>query len=470
MRPTDEAPSSASEAEDGGTAVAAAAASGPPPPLEQLERAAEELEAEIRGKAAELGRLKERIEAARSARGETDAASSAAAAGRKRKVEEEEDDDDAAVCVVCDENDDDARATKAKKRRRPRTTDPHNKPKPMEHPTRKYVYQCILDGCPNEAMGGGGGYCYSHGGGRYKKRKGPRPTCSVDGCDRKVRKAGLCCVHGEPRPSTPCRVEGCARMAITLRDGVCIKHGAKVKRYFCAREGCDKQVARWDVCFKHGAKCKDFPSSRVCDSSISERRETRISLPFFLFPVAKPKPVPRLRQGVPTKTMPRAGGAAGRTVRLVRGGERQNQARKKGTGKERESLGRVAISLGQAGVVGAGEGAGGADHGHGHLTKYGHNTLRKARGNPRSFHFAQNIVKCSDAVHNNCLRSGGEDRPFAADISPLFSHSFGLQLWADERNNPCYCTHRPTQLQRRCWNYRPLPDIDFLLGCFLGVV
>jgi hypothetical protein len=37
---------------------------------------------------------------------------------------------------------------------------------------------------------------------------------------------------------------------------VCIKHGAKVKKYTCSHEGCTNYARRGGVCVRHGAKVK----------------------------------------------------------------------------------------------------------------------------------------------------------------------------------------------------------------------
>lgn len=38
----------------------------------------------------------------------------------------------------------------------------------------------------------------------------------------------------------------------SLKGGVCVNHGAKLKR--CSHEGCTKQVVKGGVCWTHGAK------------------------------------------------------------------------------------------------------------------------------------------------------------------------------------------------------------------------
>ena len=40
----------------------------------------------------------------------------------------------------------------------------------------------------------------------------------------------------------------------TMKGGVCVKHGAKVK--LCSSEGCTNQVIKGGVCIRHGAKVK----------------------------------------------------------------------------------------------------------------------------------------------------------------------------------------------------------------------
>jgi len=52
--------------------------------------------------------------------------------------------------------------------------------------------------------------------------------------------------------SCECSFDACTNNAVN--GGVCVRHGAKVKR--CSREGCTNQVQKGGVCVRHGAKVK----------------------------------------------------------------------------------------------------------------------------------------------------------------------------------------------------------------------
>jgi hypothetical protein len=60
---------------------------------------------------------------------------------------------------------------------------------------------------------------------RHDKERGARKRkyCSQNGCDNQI-----------------------------VQGGVCVKHGARVKR--CNQNGCDNQVLQGGVCVKHGAR------------------------------------------------------------------------------------------------------------------------------------------------------------------------------------------------------------------------
>ena len=64
---------------------------------------------------------------------------------------------------------------------------------------------------------------------KYKK------ICSADGCTNQVVNGGVCIKHGAKVKR--CSKEGCTNYAIN--GGVCRRHGAKLKR--CSKEGCAKE-------------------------------------------------------------------------------------------------------------------------------------------------------------------------------------------------------------------------------------
>jgi hypothetical protein len=108
----------------------------------------------------------------------------------------------------------------------------------------KYKKKCSVEGCTNIIVRGG--VCVRHGA-KVKKR---RYECSSNGCTNLAQKGGVCRRHGAKHKR--CSSEGCTN--VVVKGGVCIKHGAKVKR--CDHEGCLNQAQKGGVCMKHGAKKK----------------------------------------------------------------------------------------------------------------------------------------------------------------------------------------------------------------------
>ena len=110
-----------------------------------------------------------------------------------------------------------------------------------------------------------------------KKKKRIRPRCSVDGCNNQVQNQGVCIKHGAEVKKYTCIREGCTNQV--QNRGLCFKHGAEVT--LCSHEGCSNRVANSGVCYKHGAKryiCKhegctnQVISGGVCIKHGAERR------------------------------------------------------------------------------------------------------------------------------------------------------------------------------------------------------
>ena len=107
---------------------------------------------------------------------------------------------------------------------------------------KKYRYECSADGCKNIAQKGG--VCIRHGA-KIKR-------CSSKGCTNQAQKGGVCIRHGAKVKR--CSSEGCTNYP--YKGGVCKRHGAKVKRSVCSKEGCTNIVVKGGVCVRHGAKVK----------------------------------------------------------------------------------------------------------------------------------------------------------------------------------------------------------------------
>ena len=85
------------------------------------------------------------------------------------------------------------------------------------------------------------------------RKKHHRKICSADGCTKFVQSGGVCVRHGAKVKR--CSHEGCANQA--QKRGLCIRHGAKVKRKKrCSIDECTNQAKFEGVCIRHGAKAK----------------------------------------------------------------------------------------------------------------------------------------------------------------------------------------------------------------------
>ena len=112
---------------------------------------------------------------------------------------------------------------------------------------KQYRSQCSAVGCTNQVINSG--VCIRHGA-KVKK-------CSTDGCTNIAQNKGVCKRHGAKVKL--CGVEGCTNSV--QNGGKCKRHGAKVK--LCSIGGCTNQAVNGGVCNRHGAK-KKHCSSEGC--------------------------------------------------------------------------------------------------------------------------------------------------------------------------------------------------------------
>ena len=116
--------------------------------------------------------------------------------------------------------------------------------------TKKYIYICSHDGCNSHAKVGG--VCIKHG--AQIKR------CSHNNCTKQAQIGGVCVRHGAKirRPKI-CSYDGCINRS--KESGVCIRHGAKLEHYTCNYNGCNNWAVRGGVCKRHGCANKRSRSS-----------------------------------------------------------------------------------------------------------------------------------------------------------------------------------------------------------------
>ncbi len=80
----------------------------------------------------------------------------------------------------------------------------------------------------------------------------------------------MCVKHGAKLLKKKCSMEGCTNNAV--KEGVCIKHGAKVKR--CSSERCTNKAVQGGVCCRHGAKRNTYDESTAFGSEFDKTTAT----------------------------------------------------------------------------------------------------------------------------------------------------------------------------------------------------
>lgn len=95
--------------------------------------------------------------------------------------------------------------------------------------------KCSVDMCENKSFKGG--ICIKHG--AVKSR------CKVDRCNNESKVGGVCIKHGAVR--SRCSVFECINDS--RKGGVCVKHGAVLPR--CKAKGCSSQSTKDGLCKKH---------------------------------------------------------------------------------------------------------------------------------------------------------------------------------------------------------------------------
>lgn len=98
-------------------------------------------------------------------------------------------------------------------------------------------------------------YIFCITGGVCKRHGASVKICSHEGCTNQSIRDGVCIKHGAKRASAKtCSHEGCT--SIAKKGGVCVRHGATPYRYICSHEGCTKHARKGGVCILHGAHVK----------------------------------------------------------------------------------------------------------------------------------------------------------------------------------------------------------------------
>lgn len=128
--------------------------------------------------------------------------------------------------------------------------------------------RCSKDGCETPAVARG--LCENH----YRQHRQVGTVCKVDGCNEVVQGRGWCTTHysrwqrtGDVgsaerlrRPSRPCKVLGCAHLAVTATD-LCPTHKRRVRLY--GRP--DGTFATTRICIVENCGDAAVPSTRSSD-------------------------------------------------------------------------------------------------------------------------------------------------------------------------------------------------------------
>lgn len=128
---------------------------------------------------------------------------------------------------------------------------------------KRQARKCKVEHCINTVVQGG--LCISHG----AKRK----LCGRPGCDKKVKKAGMCSAHGPARKK--CEHENCANIAV--QGGLCISHGAKKR--MCSIAGCNRKARAVfsQMCKRHHDEGRQQGTSPYSHDQYTTKNVTLIS-------------------------------------------------------------------------------------------------------------------------------------------------------------------------------------------------
>ena len=155
------------------------------------------------------------------------------------------------------------------KRRRCKIKDCGKRARGIEHLCQAHgakVKRCNNDSCTNQSVQNG--VCVRHG------AKVKRRICTSPGCNNVVISKGVCIKHGAKYKRRPkCKYDTCSKRAI--KGGVCISHGAKVKqRPKCERDGCSLLAVKHGVCRRHeaGGQSQQVCKREGCETQAIRRR------------------------------------------------------------------------------------------------------------------------------------------------------------------------------------------------------
>ena len=130
------------------------------------------------------------------------------------------------------------------------------KSKQLDIPTTAVPEKSISNTNYIKERSGSGRVCIRHG----AKKK--RYECSQEGCTNHVFRGGLCIRHGAIVKR--CKYDGCTNHA--RRGGVCRRHGANLE---CSHGGCTNYVVNGGVCIRHGATVKQCKGEGCTKSAIN---------------------------------------------------------------------------------------------------------------------------------------------------------------------------------------------------------
>jgi hypothetical protein len=102
--------------------------------------------------------------------------------------------------------------------------------------------------------------------------------CNFEGCSKPSHKGGVCVTHGAKLKRKLCSFEQCTNIGV--RSGVCVTHGATVNTdlelwWRCNILGCTNGVRKGGICYRHGSKRKQ------CSHDGAIRRPLKMVLILF---------------------------------------------------------------------------------------------------------------------------------------------------------------------------------------------
>jgi hypothetical protein len=132
-----------------------------------------------------------------------------------------------------------------------------------------YHYFCNIENCNNLRVKNG--VCIKHGAKRIRKR------CEIDMCQKFAIKNGLCTRHGGKQVRSLCKVENCNKSVQKGKNGLCCSHFNQESECML----CDIPIYKFGLCIDHVDRCvicnTILKDKSVCNKHIQKLKKCKIT-------------------------------------------------------------------------------------------------------------------------------------------------------------------------------------------------